>query len=76
MLTYILGLTPMKLSTCLFITVVARIPSVITSVIGGSMLGEQNYLMAVIVFAVTGLISLGGITFYHKKFGKKETPKD
>ena len=75
MLTYVLGLTPMKLSTCLFITTVARIPSVITSVIGGSALGEQNYLTAVIVFVVTGLISLGGILYYKKKFGKK-TPKD
>jgi len=75
MLTYVLGLTPMKLSTCLFITTVARIPSVITSVIGGSALGEQNYLTAVIVFAVTGLISLGGILYYKKKFDKK-TPKD
>jgi uncharacterized membrane protein YdjX (TVP38/TMEM64 family) len=75
MLTYVLGLTPMKLSTCLFITVVARIPSVITSVIGGSALGEQNYLTAVIVFAVTGLISLAGILFYKKKFDKKP-PKE
>ena len=76
MLTYVLGLTPMKLSTCLFITTVARIPSVITSVIGGSALGEQRYWLAVIVFAVTGLVSLGGILFYKKKFGKKETPED
>ena len=75
MLTYVLGLTPMKLSTCLFITVVARIPSVITSVIGGSALGKQNYWLAVIVFAVTGLISLGGILYYNKKYGKK-TPKE
>ena len=75
MLTYVLGLTPMKLSTCLFITVVARIPSVITSVIGGSALGEQNYPLAILVFAVTGLISLGGILFYRRKFGKKKTPK-
>lgn len=75
MLTYVLGLTPMKLSTCLFITVVARIPSVITSVIGGSALGEQNYWLAVIVFAVTGLISLCGILYYNRKYGKK-TPKD
>lgn len=75
MLTYVLGLTPMKLSTCLFITVVARIPSVITSVIGGSALGEQNYWLAVIVFAVTGLISLCGILYYNRKYGKK-TPKE
>lgn len=75
MLTYFIGLTPMKLSTFLFITTVARIPSVITSVIGGSALGSQNYWTAIIVFAVTGLISLGGILFYKKKFGKKKTPK-
>ncbi len=76
MLTYFLGLTPMKLSTCLFITTVARIPSVITSVIGGSALGNQNYWTAIIVFAVTGLISLGGILFYKTKFGKKKEPKE
>lgn len=76
MLTYFLGLTPMKLSTCLLLTTVARIPSVITSVIGGSALGEQNYWTAVIVFAVTGVVSLGGILFYKWKFGKKKTPKE
>lgn len=76
MLTYFLGLTPMKLSTCLLLTTVARIPSVITSVIGGSALGEQNYWTAIIVFAVTGIVSLGGILFYKFKFGKKKEPKD
>lgn len=76
MLTYVLGLTPMKLSTCLFITTVARIPSVITSVIGGSALGQQNYLTALLIFAVTGLLSLGGILFYKKKASKEKEPKD
>lgn len=76
MLTYFLGLTPMKLSTCLFITTVARIPSIITSTIGGSALGNQNYWTAVIIFAVTGVMALGGILFYKWKFGKKKTPKE
>ncbi len=76
MLTYALGLTPMKLHTCLLITVIARIPSVITSVIGGSALGDKNYHLAIIIFAVTGIISLAGILFYHKRYGKKKDPKD
>jgi hypothetical protein len=58
----------MKLSTCLLLTTIARIPSVITSVIGGSALGEQNYGAAVIVFAITGAVSLAGILFYKFKF--------
>lgn len=71
-LTYFIGLTPMKLPTFLLIAGVARLPSVITSVIGGSMLGEQKLTVAVIVFAVTGVISLLGILFYKKRFGKKD----
>lgn len=72
MLTYALGLTPMKLPTCLVLTVVARIPSVITSVIGGSALGKQNYTAAILVFAVTGLLSLGGLWIYHRTFEKNK----
>ena len=56
-MTYIVGLTPMKLSFWIFITLTARIPSVITSTIGGDALGTQNYLFAVIVFAATAVLS-------------------
>lgn len=63
-MTYFIGLTPMKLSTWLVITMIARIPSVITSTIGGDALGLQNYQFAILVFAATIVISLLGILAY------------
>ena len=65
-LTYIVGLTPMRLSTWIFITTVARLPSVITSTVGGDALGSQEYLFAVIVFAATAVISGVGVLVYRK----------
>ena len=65
-LTYIAGLTPMRLSTWIFITTVARLPSVITSTVGGNALGTQEYLFAVIVFAATAVISGVGVLVYRK----------
>lgn len=65
-LTYIVGLTPMRLGTWVLITTVARIPSVVTSTIGGNALGTQDYLFAVIVFVVTAVISGLGVLAYRK----------
>ena len=55
-MTYIVGLTPMKLSFWIFITLTARIPSVITSTIGGDALGTQNYLFATAVLSGLGIL--------------------
>lgn len=66
LLAYVIGLTPMKFSTWMLITGVARIPSVITSTIGGDALGLQNYTFAIIVFIVTGVASGIGLILYNK----------
>lgn len=76
MLTYVVGLTPMKLPTFLLITLVARFPSVITSTVGGGALGNHQYLFAVIVYAVTGLLSLAGILIYRRKFPSEKKKKE
>ncbi len=65
-ITYFIGLTPMKLRTFLLISSVARIPSVISSTMGGHALGVQNYVFAVVVFAVTATMSLIGILVYRR----------
>ncbi len=65
-ITYCVGLTDMPLFTWLLITTFARIPSIVTSTIGGNALGLKNYEFAVIVFAATLLISLIGILIYRK----------
>lgn len=64
LLCYFAGLTRIKLSHFIFISAVARIPSVVTSSIGGSMLGQQKYVTAIIAFGVTILISLIGLLIY------------
>ncbi len=74
LLCYFAGLTKMRLSDFVFISAVARIPSVVTSSIGGSMLGQQKYMVAIIAFAVTILISLAGL-FIYKKIEQKKNQK-
>lgn len=66
LLTYAAGLTPMKLSFWIFLTLTARIPSVITSTIGGDALGSADYTTALWVFAATALISLAGLYVYSR----------
>lgn len=65
-LTYFVGLTNMNLSEFLSITLIARIPSILSSAISGQMLGDENFLTAGIVYAITGLISILGYYFYNR----------
>ena len=65
LLTYLLGLTNIENKKVLLIISVARLPSVITSTIGGSLLGTQKYLFAIIVFFVTLIISIAGWVIYN-----------
>lgn len=65
-LCYVVGLTHMKLSTWIPITTLGRIPSIITSTIGGDALGAGNHLFAGIVLGVTLLICLGGVLLYRR----------
>jgi len=66
LLSYFAGLTDIKLSTWLLIVAVSRIPSVVTSTIGGDALGDKQYLFAAIAFAVTIIISAIGLLIYNK----------
>ena len=65
-MTYIVPLTPMKLSTFLLLSTVARLPSVVTSTIGGNALGTGKLTFALIVFGATALISALGILIYRR----------
>lgn len=66
LLTYFVGLTKIDFKGFLFIVAVARIPSVITSTIGGSLLGSEKYILAIIAFGVTLLISIVGWIVYNR----------
>lgn len=64
-LCYFVGLTKLPLRSWVIISAVARIPSIITSTIGGDALGLGNYAFAALVFAITILISGLGLLIYH-----------
>lgn len=66
LLSYFIGLTDMKLGTWLFITAVARIPSIVTSTVTGDALGLKDYQFALIAFGVTLALSLVGILVYRR----------
>lgn len=66
LLTYFVGLTDMKLSAFLAISLIARIPSVLSSTFGGHLLGEGQYWGAVLLYGITGLVSLAGLLIYHR----------
>ena len=72
LLTYFVGLTDIKLSTFLLLSMVARIPSVIMSTFGGHLLGEEHYIGAVILYGITGFLSLLGMVGYNRYLKKKE----
>ena len=65
-LTYFVGLTHMRLPEFLLISLTARIPSVVSSTICGQMLGDKNFQMAGIVYAITGAISILGYYLYNR----------
>jgi len=74
-LTYVSGLVPIHLGKYLAITTLARIPSVLSSTLGGSMLGQQEYRLAVIVFVITMAISLVGALIYRHYHNKAEAKR-
>lgn len=71
-LCYFVGLTPMRLGVWMLISSVARIPSIATSTIGGNALGIGRIPQAIVVFAVTFLISACGYILYLKYTKKRE----
>lgn len=79
LLTYCAGLTHMRLGKWLAISVVGRIPSVLTSTIGGDALGAGSYGFAALVFGATLLLCGAGLVVYRRmsgreKGGKKHAP--
>lgn len=71
LITYVAALTPISFSDMIFYVSVARLPSLVTSVVAGDALGEDRMITAVIVFAITALISIIGAYIYRKLSHRK-----
>lgn len=71
-LTYFAGLTKMELKNWIIITTVAKFPAIVTSTVGGNAIGGQNYMFAIIVFAITFILSAVGMVFYNQFTKRKQ----
>ena len=76
LLCYFAGLTDLSWGKWLLIAIVGRIPSILTSTIGGDALGVQNYQFAIITFAVTLVISGIGLLIYRAVCRRHEQKAD
>ena len=72
LLTYFVGLTDIKLGSFLIISLIARIPSVLSSTFGGHLLGVGQYWDAVLLYTITGAVSLIGLMVYNKIIKRKK----
>ena len=76
LLCYFAGLTDLSWRKWLLICSVGRLPSVITSTMGGGALGTENYTGAVWVFAATAALSLMGMGIYRLVTKRHEKPSE
>lgn len=72
LLTYFVGLTDIRIGTFLLLSMVARIPSMVSSTFGGHLLGEENYWGAALLYGITGLVSIAGLVGYNIYLKKKQ----
>lgn len=66
LLCYFAGLTSIKLPVLLLICSFGRLPSIITSTLGGDALGNQSYFYAAAIFASTLAVSGLGLLLYDR----------
>lgn len=66
LLTYCAGLTPIPFGTWMLISTVCRIPSVVSSTVGGGAIGNGDYAAAAIIFTLTAVLCIGGLWVYAK----------
>ena len=75
LLCYFAGLTNIRFPVWLLICSLGRLPSIVTSTIGGNALGTKNYWGAILVFVITLAISAAGLLFYDRLCDRKQKEK-
>lgn len=72
LLTYFQFMMPVSVPKFFLITAVARIPSIITSTWCGAEFGNNNYIYAVLIFVITGILGIGSTLVYAKHLKNSE----
>ncbi len=65
LLTYIFPLTKIKFSDFIIITLFARIPSVLSSTLGGEAFADKNFIRLFVIYALIAIITLIGWLIYN-----------
>ncbi len=65
-LIFFFGLTKISVMDFVVIQTIARVPSIVSSTVGGEFLVNENYLGAILIYAITGALALIGLIFYNK----------
>lgn len=65
-LTYFMPMTSIKLSSFLLVSSVARIPSVLSSTLTGSVWKQGNFVLSILIYGLTAFLSLGGYWIYKR----------
>ncbi len=66
LLTYFAPLTPIPLWRFVVLTTIARIPAIVSSTIAGSAVLSSDYSRVFLIYAITGLLAIGGIIVYNR----------
>ena len=75
LLTYFCGMTKLSFWKFILITFVARLPSIIISVVSGNALLEQEYTIAIIIIAALAVCSAIGFLVYKKVISRENSKK-
>ncbi len=75
-LIFFFGLTKIKIWDFVWIQMIARIPSIVTSAIAGDQATKQNFGVTIWIFVIMGALALVGIFFYRKILLRREHKKE
>lgn len=75
LISYVVGLTPMRLWTWLLISTTARSLGVVGSTIMGASVASNNHLVAIVIALIAIVCSLLGIMYYRNLVQKEEAKK-
>lgn len=66
-IVYLAGLMTIDLRAFMVINIFGRIPSILSSTLCGAAMGEKQYLLSAVIFAVTMLLALLGGMLYRRR---------
>lgn len=72
LISYVVGLTDIKIGTWVFITAVGRFPAILLSTISGSALENNNYTLFIVVMAILAVAMVVGGIAYKKHTGSSQ----